>query len=758
VRIFTLTLIIYKLLGHNQSMGFWQELRRRRVYRMAGLYIVGAWVVIQVADISFPAWGVPESALRYLFIAAAACFPVALIFSWYYDITPKGIVRTEPADGTETIDLQLKQTDYIVLAGLFAVGLVVLFSSVSRIQEEIGPEPAPSAASGIEVRENSIAVLPFTNLDINQDTGYFSDGITDDILNRLSSLKSLHVLASNSSFAFRDSEESMTEIMAKLRVHYLLQGSIRREDDYVRVTARLIDEGGFQIWSEQFDRKLEGIFAIQTEIASNVANQVIHEIIPLQELPAGRTTSNMEAYNQYLAGKAYLDSRTEDWIDKASTAFRQAMELDPGFAPPYAGLAKTITVNTGRGAQWEEGRQLAEKAIELDNEFAGSHEALCLILMAEGSLHEATLSCRRALELNPSLGFSYNILAILLDRTGQPEEATEVRNQGLAVDPLNPPLVVNIASMEGDFDRAEQLLLRLLSIPSPPPLAIEALYDLYDQWGRFADAVDVAKQVLRESAASGDMYMAHRLSWAYGNLGMRDDADYWMNLALEDGQPEVGNLDWTYNLLKTRNADSELGIKLQQLVDSAGFIPGEHHSWQLAQFGLVNIQRGNFEKGAEQLDLGLRYFQAGRSQKDPADNIDVAAIEGSADDVVWVMHLLAFTYQQLGQTDKADTILTALENEFELDSNAMHHVLRDDNTGALQVMRSIEKSPWKKYYGPGKYYEIANEPAWAGTVKSSEFQKILAGMKEEVVRQRAIVEAADAEHDFRAEIEQLMAN
>jgi TolB-like protein len=743
-------------------MKFWQELRRRRVFRLAGLYIVGSWVIIQVADISFPAWGVPESALRYLFIAAAACFPVALIFSWYYDITPNGIVRTEPADGTETVDLKLKRTDYLVLAGLFAVGLAVLFGSVNRIQEEIDSEPDPGMVSGIEVRENSIAVWPFTNLDINPDTGYFSDGITDDILNRLSGLKTLHVLASNSSFAFRDSEESMTEIMAKLGVRYLLQGSIRREDDYVRITARLIDEGGFQVWSDQFDRKLEGIFAIQTEIASNVANQVIHEIVPIQELPAGRTTSNMEAYNQYLAGKAYLDSRTEDWTDKASTAFRLAIELDPGFAPPYAGLAKTITVNTGRGGdQWQEGRRLAEKAIELDDKFAGSHEALCLILMAEGNLHEATLSCRRALELNPSLGFAYNILAIALERLGQPEEATEIRYQGLAVDPLNPPLVFNIANMEsreGNFDRAEQLLFRLMSIPSPPPPTLWVLYDLYEEWGRFADAVDVAKQLLRNAAPSGDLHFSHKLAWAYGNLGMRDDADYWMNQALEDGQPEVGNLDWTYNLLKTRNADSELGIQLQQLVDSVEFIPGEQHPWVLAQLGLVNIQRGSFEKGAEQLDLGLRYYQADPGQENPADSIDVAAIQGSADDVVWVMHLLAFSYQQLGQTDKADTILTALENEFELDSNAMHHVLKDDNTGALQVMRSIEKSPWKKYYGPGKYYEIVNEPAWAGTVKSSEFQKFLAGMKEEVDRQRAIVEAVDAEHDFRAEIERLVAN
>lgn len=742
-------------------MKLWQELRRRRVFRLSGLYILGVWVIIQVADISFPAWGVPDSALRYLFIAAIACFPVALIFSWYYDVTPNGIVRTEPADSSASIDLRLKRTDYLILAALLAVGAVILFGSASKIQEEIESEPAPGKISAIEVREHSIAVLPFTNLDINQDTAYFSDGITDDILNRLSSLKALHVLASNSSFAFRDSEESTTGIMAKLGVRYLLQGSIRREDDYVRVTARLIDEGGFQVWSEQFDRKLEGIFAIQTEIASNVANQVIQEIIPLQELPAGRTTSNMEAYNQYLAGKAYFDSRTADWRNKAIAAYQQAIDLDPGFAPPYAGLAMAITVNTTRFAtHWGKARQLAEKAIELDGEFAGGHAALSIILYAENKWPESILSSRRALELNPSLGFAYNMLANALEVMEQIEEAKEARNQGLAVDPLNPPLVFNIAATEsndGNFERAQQLLLRLLSIPEPPGAALDVLYGLYDEWGRFADALDVAKQVLRKSVAAGnDDYEVDLLIWAYGNLGMLDDADYWMNMALDNGQPEVRNLDLTFNSLRARNPHSKLGEKLQQLVDSVEFMPGEDNPWTLCQFGLVNIQRGNFEKGAEQLDLGLRFYQAGPGQTEPADNIDVAIIQAGWDDIVFVTHLLAYAWKKAGQQEKTDAILKALEDELGLQDNALQQALTGNRSGALEILRSVEKNPWRKYYGPNKYYEISNDPAWSETVKYPEFQALLAQWKEEVERQHAIVEAMDAEQDFRAEFEALL--
>jgi len=741
-------------------MKFWQELRRRRVFRMTGLYIVGAWVVIQVAEVSFEAWGVPDSALRFLFIAAFACFPVALVFSWFYDITAKGIVRTEKADVAESVDLRLKLKDYLLLAALLVIGGLILFGSVKQVQEQVEIDQAVPRQA--EAPEHSLAVLPFSNLDINAETGYFSDGITEEILNQLSELKALHVLASNSSFAFRDSQEGPAGILQKLGVRYLLQGSIRRDQDYVRVTARLIDEKGFQVWSDQYDRQLQGIFAIQTEIASQVASQVINEIVPLKQLPEGRTTENMEAYNQYLAGKAYFDSRTPGWKEQAIAAFQEAINLDPGFAPPYAGLAMATTVNTGFGSHWEEARQLAEKSIELDDDYARGHAALGMILMAEGKLHESTLSSRRALELNPSLGFAYNILARALGWLKQTDEVREVQYQGLAVDPLNPPLVANIAGMEsrdGNFERAEQLLLRLLSLPEPPSLAYFELHQLYDNWGLFADALNLAKQITRQALASGGSdnigNNAALLAWSYANLGMQDDADYWMNQLFGDQVPGIQSLDFTFNLLRTRDSASNLGVKLQQLVDRTEFVPGQHHPWLLCQLGLVNIQRGNFEKGAEQLDLGLHFFQAGPGQTEPADSINLATFEAGTSDIVFVMHLLASAYQQIDQQDKASAILEALEDEFGMDTNALHQALKGNRTGAFEILNDAEQSPWKTYYGPGKYYEITSDPAWAGTIEYPEFQELLTRWKVDIDQQRAEVVAIEAENDFREEIQRL---
>ena len=739
-------------------MNFWQELRRRRVYRLAGLYVVGAWLVIQVADISFPAWGVPETALRYLFIAAAACFPVALIFSWYYDITPKGIVRTEAADSSEAVDFKLRRADYLVLTALLAVGLAILLGSANKIQEEIESGPAIAIEAGW--RENSIAVLPFTNLDINPDTGFFSDGITEEILYRLSSLRALHVLASNSSFAFRNSEESPAQIREKLGVRYLLQGSIRRENDHVRVTARLIDEEGFQVWSESFERKLEGIFAIQTEIAGTVASQIINEIVPLQELPAGRTTTNMEAYAEYLVGRAHLDARTMDWREKAVAAYRRAIEMDPEFAPPYAGQAIAIAINAGFGPHLDEARQLAEKALELDPELAEAHAIRGLLLSFGGEYAQGVSSIRMAIQLDPSLSIAYNWLHFGMERQGLRSEANAAQDRGLEIDPLNPPLVANVASREsrdGNFNRAEQLLLRLVDLPEPPGLVYPSLFNLYEEWGRLTDAVAVAKQDVRRRASAGNLGALDRLAFGYGNLGMTEDADYWKDLELDFVQDDLESLDLTYNLLKMRDANSTLGAELKQLVDETEFQLGEHHPWTLAQLGLVNIQVGNFETGSEQLDYGLRLLQAGPDATEPAGSIDVTAIPGTTDDVVFVMHLLAFAYQQVGRSDEADAILRQLTDAFGMENNALQHALLGDSAAAMQALRSA-KGSWSRYYGPGKYFTIINEPAWAETIQAPEFQKFLAEMKEEVDRQRAIVEAADAEHDFRAEIATLLGN
>lgn len=743
-------------------MKLWHELRRRRVFRLAGFYVVGAWLVIQVADISFPAWGLPDTAIRYLFIAAIACFPVALVFSWFYDITPQGIVRTEPTDDGESVDLRLKRADYVVLAALLLVGGAIVVGSIGKIQQEVAPGPA--VAARIEKLAHSIAVLPFANLDTRPDTGYFSDGITEEILHRLSTMGVLHVLASTSSFAFRDSDETPASISDKLGVRYLLQGSVRRDGDYVRITARLLDESGFQVWSERFDRKLESIFVIQAEIARTVSSEVLNEIVPPQALPEGRTTENMEAYNAYLKGRAYFDSRAGNWKEQARAAFDRAIELDPGFAPPYAGKA-TLVVNTDPGPHWEEARDLALQSLELDPELPLGHAVLGLTLAVLGEDERGAESLRRAIELDPSLAIAYTWVALPLSRLGLHEEARAMQERGLEIDRLNPVLIRNASeddSYRGNFDRAENLLLRLTGLPEPPFWTYYELWQLYDAWGRYADAIDAAKNLARLSARAGGAPSVDSLALGYASLGLVDDAEHWYAVFRSEQEHEKPPLGTAYDL-------SSLGAGLDRLradLDRVEILVSRddpHDTANLLAYGGLGwIQIGEPEKGADWLERGTAIYQRDMRPGNPPDGIDYALL-----DEFWrtklVVHLaqrLAFAYRLTGNGPGMQQALRFLEQASaqaelpthpqRLESLALTSILLGDSESALAYLREALDLGWANCYG------IGNDPAWAESLEKAEFQAVLAEAKANNDGQRAIVEATDAEHDFRAEFERFL--
>jgi len=422
-------------------MKLWHELRRRRVFRFAGLYIVGAWLVFQIADVFFPAWGVPDSAMRYLLNAALACFPVALVFSWFYDVSFGGIVRTRPAGEEETTELALKRSDYLVLAGLLVVAGTILFSSLDRVVQSAGQVPVEETAK--EKPPHSIAVLPFDNLDTNPDTGYFSDGVSEEILHRLASIRKLKVIGRTSSFAFGDADMGLEQISDILGVRYLLSGSIRRDGDQVRLTARLLDASGYQVWSESFDGELTGIFKFQSEIAEKVASEITRELVVLKSPEPARTTASAEAYRQYLIGREYFHDRSDNWRNLAAEAYRRSIAEDPDFAPPYAGLATVIKMGADfedPAGMWVHVNGLIEHALELD-------PLLAVAWMARGLPHglEPDLDLDRniaylekALELDPSLAIAYGWLEIALHWAGRGDEAEGMLERALDFDSPGP--------------------------------------------------------------------------------------------------------------------------------------------------------------------------------------------------------------------------------------------------------------------------------------------------------------------------------
>ena len=736
-------------------MGFWQELRRRRVYRMAGFYVVGAWLVIQVADVFFPAWGLPDTAVRFLIIAATACFPIALIFSWIFDITTSGIVRTEPANAGEDFDNSLKRTDYVVLVALLAIGVAIVFGSLQKIVGEVDGKVPPVAR--VEKIHNSIAILPFANLDSNPDTGYFSDGVSVEILHRLSSLNTLHVLGRASSFVFRDSNEGPVRISEILGVRYLLHGSVRRDNNLVRVTAYLLDDAGKQLWSETFDRKLEGIFAIQSEIANTVANRIVNQIVTPDVPPAGRTTTNMEAYDAYLVGRAFVNARTPGFQDKAIAAFEEAIRLDENYAPPYAGLAVALELNYSADdleANHESAIRAAETAIELDPELADGHAAIGLMLIdgTENNLKRAERSLRRALDLDPSLTNAYNWLSNVLQQQGRFEEANAVGERGLLVNPLDPILSLNKSrqlSRQGEYERAERLLLRLIDLPEPSGLAYRGLFQLYIDMGDFDKALHWAKQSARVHAKS-HLSTVGPLAATYDRLGLVDDSDYWVaDLLAHTRQPE--QRFWIRaTQLRFRGDHAGLQEVIDELDAALGTDVDMLHISDAGLYASANILAGNFDAG---IDVFESAYDLGSVTLD-----NNATFGGDLE----YLHVLAYGYQQVGRDDEADALLARLHEHlsllvFEQKVNSGDvHILRAQNFGmrgdfdaAADALEAAIEAGWLWYIW------VTGSPLWTEMVAYPRIAGMLDDVKVELERQRAIVEQVDAEHDFRAEFEAL---
>lgn len=256
-----------------------KETHRRGVLQSAAVYIVGAWVLLQAANVLFPGAGIPDSAIRFVFIGTALGFPLVMVFGWMYDISGKGIKRTPSVQDADTENgLPLRRSDYFLLSGLAALAVTLILGVSINVAGEA--EPIVVAADEQPVAENSIAVLPFVNMSDDPDNDYFGDGIADELLNQLVNLTSLHVAARTSSFFFKGKNDSIQSIGRQLGVGTVLEGSVRKSGNNIRITAQLINAAdGFHLWSQTFDREIGDIFAIQKEIAGAITTALKVDVL-----------------------------------------------------------------------------------------------------------------------------------------------------------------------------------------------------------------------------------------------------------------------------------------------------------------------------------------------------------------------------------------------------------------------------------------------------------------------------------------------
>jgi serine/threonine-protein kinase len=453
-------------------MSFFAELKRRNVVRVGLAYIVISWLLAQVAEFAFENFGAPEWVLKTFVVLLLLGLPLVLFFAWAFELTPEGVKREKDVDRSQSITPQtgqkLNRLTLVVMAlaiAYFAVDKFIM-SGASEVQ------PEPVAASASAEPQRSIAVLPFVDMSPGKDQEYFTDGLTENLLNALAQLRDLRVAGRTSSFAFKNRNEDLRGIGEQLGVAHILEGSVQKSGVQIRITAQLINaEDGYHLWSQTYDRTLEDIFAVQDEIANEVAKAMrvtlLGHAAESQQAISQNTTN---AYNEYLKGHHEANRGNLQGHEQALTYFERALQLDPNLALAWAGQAASQSIITGFAdtdfaAGFEEARSSALRALELNPDLPEAHVALADVQSSyDWDWATAEASLRRALDLRPGDTAIRLSLARLKGSLGMSDEAFVAVQQVVEQDPLNWGAQRSLAgslAIRGRFDEAMRILDQL---------------------------------------------------------------------------------------------------------------------------------------------------------------------------------------------------------------------------------------------------------------------------------------------------------
>jgi TolB-like protein/Tfp pilus assembly protein PilF len=459
------------------AKNFFAELKRRNVYKVAIAYAVVAWLLMQVASQIFPFFEIPNWAVRLVVLLLIIGFPVAVILAWAFELTPEGIKRAEDVDLTKSLARKTgRKLDFFIIAVLLLVIGILLF-------QRLHPNVSPAVSSSLE---KSIAVLPFENLSRDPDNAYFSDGIQEEILTRLAKIADLKVISRTSTQHYKSAPENLPEIAKQLGVAHIVEGSVQKSGDAVRVNVQLIKAANdSHLWADTFDRKLTDIFSVESEVAKAIADQLRAHLSGLEEeVIAAKPTDNPEAYDAYLRGLAYslkTASTTANAIG-AQKYLREAVRLDPKFALSWALLSlvdsngyRTLTLQP-TDALREEGRQAAETALTLQPNLGEA-------VVAKGYYHYACLKdyetavryFEEARQLLPNSSRIPESLAYVTRRRGQWDRSESYFNEAERLDPRNVSLLTQHALSYITLRRFPEALRKLDQVLDITPDDLDTL-------------------------------------------------------------------------------------------------------------------------------------------------------------------------------------------------------------------------------------------------------------------------------------------
>ncbi|MEE4173189.1 MAG: tetratricopeptide repeat protein [Xanthomonadales bacterium] len=469
-------------------MSFFAELKRRNVVRVGIAYVLIAWVLLQAADFGLDLIDAPNWVIQALFLVAAIGLPAVLIFSWIFEMTPEGLKLDREVDRGQSVTPETKRRLDRVIIGVLV--LVIALLAGERFLPRPEPTTTPPSADPPQVSHSepaqSIAVLPFLNMSADPDNEYFSDGVAEEVLNALARIPDLKVAARTSAFSFKNSAQPVSQIAAALGVEHVLEGSVRKAGNQVRITAQLVQAGdGFRLWSETYDRQLDDIFRIQDDIAQNIAEALKVTLdLPSSLNERENETDSLEAYELYLQGMGLWHQRSAASLLSAIAAFEAAIELDPEFSRAWSGLALTWSVlpgytDTPLSLASEKALEAANRALALDPDNVEARLGLASEKMNAGNRQEALRLYDEVIQLQPSLATAWQWRGRALAREGRIEDALASYERAMSLDPRSRIIPYNTAwwhEAAGNTDRARALVSSLLaSAPDFPEALVFAL-------------------------------------------------------------------------------------------------------------------------------------------------------------------------------------------------------------------------------------------------------------------------------------------
>lgn len=636
---------------------FIQELRRRNVIKVATAYAIAGWLIIQVFATIAPQLGFPEWIAPLVTTLVLIGFPLALIFAWAFELTPDGIQKSKEVDITASVTASTGKKLNAIIIVILSMGVIfllierVFFAKASILENQIA-----------ETELASIAVLPFVNMSSDQENEYFSDGLSEELLNGLARIEGMQVAGRTSSFSFKGKNEDLRIVAEQLGVRHILEGSVRKDGDKLRITAQLIQaDNGFHLWSETYDREVISVFAIQEEITRKVVEELKVRLLPQDDITISEhPTEDIEAYNAFLEATQIELNRSPKALEEAIQKYKEAIRLDPTFALAYARLAITYGLSFSYGSDFTDERR--EEIIELmrenidqaqliDNSLGQSYRALGYYFDLSRNYRKSETAYEKAVELLPNSAIAHNGYQIALMQNDKLEESYRMLEKAYYIDPLHPVVARNysryLIDIEREFNQGLKIIDQIIeNYPDYVPIKADKAWLLRDiPYGRQDEAFTYIFEAYKDDPENFNVL--DQLTQIALDVELFSYAEHIM----KEHEQTFPNLPFaTYrNKIRYYSAKDELS-SLITLIDS---IATNNEGVVRSNFRFldfrVNTLNGEYEKG-------LNYIE----ETHPSLLLEEPVV---ADSNIFIAKMYLFQLHNTGNDDRADLIAEQICND-----------------------------------------------------------------------------------------------